>query len=197
MNDRVFTQANLVLTGRLWDNKEKGLDTLAPRTSIEKDDVEKLFWEYFPKCLGDKIDTEILLHKVFWDIMYYTGCRGKEGLRRLSKNSFSIKKSHTGTEYIEITFNEKTKKNQGDTLSTVANALHNDHHVITEMRNSPLCPVSSFKMYLDLLNPDSTAFFQHPNKSKNWIHKRSHWEESIRWRDERNFQEGSSKQNVH
>ena len=166
MNDRIFTQANLVLTGRLRDNKDKGLDTSAAKTSLKKDDVEKLFCEYFPKCLGDNIDTEILLHKVFWDIMYYTGRRGKEGLRKLSKNSFALKRSPSGDEYIEITFNEKTKKNQGDSLSTAANALHNNHHVITEIHNSPLCPVSSFKMYLDLLNPESTAFFQHPNKAK-------------------------------
>ena len=105
MNDRVFTQANLVLTGRLRDNKEKGLDVSAAKTSIEKHDVEKLFREYFPKCLGDEVNTEILLHKVFWDIMYYTGRRGKEGLRKLSKSSFAVKMSPTGAEFIEITFN--------------------------------------------------------------------------------------------
>ena len=162
MNDRIFTQANLVLTGQLRDNKEKGLDTAAPRNSIEKEDVERLFKEYFSKCVRDKIDTEILLHKVFWDIMYYRGRRGKEGLRKLSKKFFVIKKAPSGDEFIEITFNEKTKKNQGDSLSTAANTLHNDHHVITEIKRPPLCPVSSFKMYLDMLNPDCTAFFQYP-----------------------------------
>ena len=45
------------------------------------------------------------------------------------------------------------------------NALHNDHQVITEL-NSPLCPVESYKRYLNLLNPAITAFFQKPNKSK-------------------------------
>ena len=51
-------------------------------------------------------------------------------------------------------------------MSASTNALHNDHHVTTEINNSILCPVSSFKMYLDLLNPANTAFFQHPNKRK-------------------------------
>ena len=51
-------------------------------------------------------------------------------------------------------------------MSAKSNMLHNDHHIITEIKNSSLCPVSSFKMYLDLLNPDSTAFFQYPNKKK-------------------------------
>ena len=92
MKDRVFTQANLVLTGRLRHNKDKGLDTASPRTSIEKEDVQGLFTEYFPKCFRDQVDTEILLHKFFWDIMHYTGNRGKEGLRKVSKRSFVIKK---------------------------------------------------------------------------------------------------------
>ena len=166
MNDRIFTQANLVLTGRMRHNKDKGLDTTTPRIALEKEHLEKLFTEYFPKAVGDTINTEVLLHKVFFDIMYYTGQRGKEGLRKLSKNSFQIKNGPNGEQYIEITFNEKTKKNQGDAMSAKSNMLHNDHHIITEIKNSPLCPVSSFEMYLDLLNPDSTAFFQYPNKKK-------------------------------
>ena len=77
MNDRIFTQANLVLTGRMRDNKDKGLDTTTPRIALEKEDLEKLFTEYFPKTVGDTINTEVSLHKVFFDIMYYTGWRGK------------------------------------------------------------------------------------------------------------------------
>ena len=87
--------------------------------------------------------------------MCYTGC-----LRKLSKTSFVIKKGPSDEEFIEITFNEKIKKNQGDSLSAINNALHNGHHVITEIPDSILCPVKSFKMYLELLNTDSTAFFQ-------------------------------------
>ena len=62
--------------------------------------------------------------------MYYTGRRGKEGLRNLCKSSFKVDKTADGKEFIEITFNEKTKKNQGDSMSTSVNALHNDHHII-------------------------------------------------------------------
>ena len=70
MNDRIFTKANLVFNGRLRDNKEKGLDKSSPRSSLEKSDLERLFKEYFLKSLGDQINTEVLLHKVFFDIMY-------------------------------------------------------------------------------------------------------------------------------
>ena len=103
---------------------------------------------------------------VFFGLMYYTGRRGKEGLRNLSKDSFTIKRNANGKEYIEINFNKKTKRNQGDSLSGGTNALHNDHHVITEIEGSPLCPVQSYKKYLDLLNPDINAICQYPNKNK-------------------------------
>ena len=98
--------------------------------------------------------------------MYYTGHRGKEGLCNMSKDSFVVKQNANGKEFIDITFNERTKKNQGNSMSTSTNALHNDHHFITEISNSILCAVSSFKMYLGLLNPANNAFFQHPNKRK-------------------------------
>ena len=165
MNDCVFTQANLVFTGRLRDNKDKGLDVSTPRIALEKEDMEKLFNEYFPKAAADKIDTEVLLHKIFFDIMYYTGRRGKEGLRNLNKESFIVKTAPDGKQFIEITFNEKSKKNQGDSLSSAANALHNDHHVITSIPNSPLCPVDSFNKYINLLNAQNKAFFQKPNNA--------------------------------
>lgn len=86
MNDHVFTQSNLVLTGHLRDNKEKGLDTAIPRSPMEKEDIEKLFSEYFVQVVTDTLNTEVLMHKVFFDIMYYTSRRDKEGLRNLSKS---------------------------------------------------------------------------------------------------------------
>ena len=98
--------------------------------------------------------------------MYYTGYRGKEGLRNLSKDSFVVNRSADGNEFIEITFNEKTKETQGDSISVALNALHNDHHVITTMNDSNLCPVEFYKRYVYLLNPAINGFFQYPNKEK-------------------------------
>ena len=110
------------------------------------------------------MNTQVLVHKVFFDIVYYTGRRAKEGLRELSKNSFDVKIGSDGLEYIEITFNEKTKKNQGGDNSSSKRALHDDHHIISQMPENPLCPVKLFKTYLSLLNHHEPAFFQYPNK---------------------------------
>ena len=70
-------------------------------------------------------------------------------------------------EYVEITFNEKTKKNQGSDNSTSKRALHDNHHIISAMPGNELCPVESFKCYLTLLNHEQSAFFQYPNKKLN------------------------------
>ena len=56
-------------------------------------------------------------------------------------------------------------------MSASLNALHNDHHIISAMPNSSLCPVKSYKRYLNLLHPDIDAFFQYPNKSRKGFNK--------------------------
>ena len=166
MNDAPFLPANKVFSGRMRDNKEKGYDVSQPRESIDQEDMRTLFNDYF-KAGVQNMNTQVLLHKVFFDIVHYTGHHAKEGLRELSKKSFDIKTGSDGLEYVEITFNEKTKKNQGSDNSTSKRALHDNHHIISAMPGNILCPVESFKCYLALLNHEENSFFQYPNKKLN------------------------------
>ena len=147
------------------ENKELGLDVSKPRDSIDQEDMNKLFEQYFKPGIERK-DTHVLLQKVFFDIVYYTGRRAKEGLHQLDKKSFEVKTGSDDMEYIEITFNEKTKKNQGADTSTSSRALHDNHHIISALPGNTLCPVESFKTYISLLNHNETAFFQYPNKDR-------------------------------
>ena len=57
------------------DNKEKGYDVIY---MIDQEDMRKLFSECFKKAVTT-MNTQVLMHKVFFDIMYYTGRRAKEG----------------------------------------------------------------------------------------------------------------------
>ena len=166
MHNEVFQNANQVFKGQLRRNKNEGKDKSKPRSDIAQQDLDKLYDDYFTPGLAAG-NTEVLLHKVFFDIMYFTGRRGKEGLRNLTKNSFAIKRNPDGSDYIEVTFNETTKKNQGDTVSSAAEGLHNNHAIITEQEGDVRCPVNSFRHYLDNLNSKCDAFFQYPNKDKN------------------------------
>ena len=130
-----------------------------------------LYDDYFIPGL-ERGDTEVLLHKVFFDIMFHTARRGKEGLHNLDKDSFVLKKSADNREYIEITFNEVTKKNQGDNTSSGADSLHNNHTIIVAQEGSVKCPVNSFKHYVSNMHPECNAFFQYPNESKTGYDKK-------------------------
>ena len=54
MNDPQFLPANKVFTGQMRDNKEKGLDVSKPRQSIDQEDLQKLFNNYFKKAVETK-----------------------------------------------------------------------------------------------------------------------------------------------
>ena len=149
MHNDVFQNANQVFKGQPRRSKNEGRDTSKPHSDMAPHDLEKLYNCYFTPGLHAG-NTEILMHKVFIDIMYHTGRRAKEGLGSLTKNSFDLKLTPEGKEYTEINFNETTKKNQGDNTSSAAEILHNNHAIIVEQEGDPYC----------------TAFFQHPVKNK-------------------------------
>ena len=90
----------------------------------------------------------------------------------MDKNSFEIKTGSDGLDYIELTFNKKSKKNQGDQNLSGQDALHNDHHIISAQPDNILCPVKSFKKYISLLHPDIDIFFQYPSKNKKCYDKK-------------------------
>ena len=76
-----------------------------------------------------------------------------------------MKSGPDGNEYIKMTFNEKTKKNQGEATSASVNALHNDKNIIAA-QGGDLCPIKTFKTYMNLLHKDVNAFFQYPSDDK-------------------------------
>ena len=107
---------------------------------------------------------------MYFEIAYFLGKRGQEGLRQLTKTSFIIKTNPQGKEYIEMTFNESTKKSQGDDINEM-----NDQPIILSQPNKASCPVKSFKLYLSKLT-DIPDFFQKPNPyykrpTDAWFHK--------------------------
>ena len=90
MHNEVFQNANQVFKGQLRRHKNEGKDVSKRRTDIAPHDLDKLYDKYFTPGLSNG-DTEILMQKVFFDLMYFTGRRGKEGLRSLTKKSFDLK----------------------------------------------------------------------------------------------------------
>ena len=81
----------------------------------------------------------------------------KEGLRELKKSGFKFKVNADGREYIELAYNQASKKEQGDEYNEI-----NDNPTILPQPNKVTCPVKSFKLYLSKLTKIE-AFFQQPN----------------------------------
>lgn len=165
MRHDAFQNANKVFVGVLRTNKKLGLDIRKPKVPISKKDLEKLYEGFLIPGLANE-DTQILQYKVFVDIVYIMGRRAKEGLRELQKDWFAIKMDHEGTEYVEITVNEKTKKNQGNNLSAQATWIHDENNPMFAIPGDIRCPVNSFRQYMQRLNPKINDFFQRPSKDR-------------------------------
>ena len=103
---------------------------------------------------------------MYFDITYYLGKRGVEGLRFMRKDSFEIKQNIQGHEYMQLKYYGATKKSDGTNCNEI-----NDGQIILSQANSPnKCPVRSFKFYLTKLT-SIDALFQQPNPN---IHKTRH-----------------------
>ena len=111
-------------------------------------------------------DPETLMHKVLKDIVFYTGRRGREGLRKLTVNSFREKTNEQGHKYMVLTHNETKQKKQGDESGS---RLHNSEHrpVIMQQSHLPRCPVLSYEKHLSHLKPSVKHLFQQPKRRVN------------------------------
>lgn len=165
MHNAAFQNANKVLVGVLRENKKQGLDVRKPKSAITKSDLEKVYENFLIPGL-EKGDVKILQLKVFFDLVYLMGRRGREGLRKLQKDWFAIKQDEEGNEYVEIVVNEVTKKNQGDVMSARKCMIDDDSNPMFAQPGSDRCPVNSFHHCISLLNPKINDFFQHVNVKK-------------------------------
>ena len=157
-----------IFTGNLRDQKEKGLDKSRRRPPLSQTHVKQIYNNYFIPHYDN--DPRCLQHKVYFDIAYFLGKIAKEGLRALTKDSFSIKTNDEGREYLELSYNEATKKSQGDD-----NYEMNNQPIILSQTENAKCPVKSYKLYVSKLT-DLKAFFQKPNPyfkkiTDPWYHK--------------------------
>ena len=77
-----------------------------------------------------------------------------------------MKTSADDGEYIEITFNQTTKKNQGDEMLVKTNTMYNKQIIATQPEDPAHCPINSFKHYIINIHPDIDEFFQRPSRNR-------------------------------
>ena len=78
--------------------------------------------------------------------------RGQENLRQLKKTNFLVGKYSDGREIIQKCGDELTKNRREENDAQESGLIYET--------KTPRCPVNSFKLYLNALNPKIEAFFQ-------------------------------------
>ena len=149
----------LELPGNLCDVKDNGLDTSRCHQPISQTDLDTIYTNYFMPHFDN--DPRCLQHKIYFDIAFFLGKRGLEGLRKLTKNCFEL--TSDGKEYLELKFNESTKKSQGD-----ENREMNEQPILLAQPGKRCCPVNSFKLYKSKLT-HIDALFQTPNPNFKYL----------------------------
>ena len=155
-NDVAFKQANNVFKGQLKTLKIQGMDKTQHKSSISDSDLKTL-QQHFSQC---KHTPKCLQDKVLFDILFFFGRRGREGLRNFKTDSFVFQKDGSEREYATLSYNE-FDKNHAD-LSVESEET--DKRMYAQPGDDN-CPVASLKVYISHLNDKNAAFFQRPNNS--------------------------------
>lgn len=101
-----------------------------------------------------------LLNKVWYDIQFHFGRRGKEGNRDLRPDCFILKRDENGRRYFTMTWSEETE-NQTDPLER---SKANRRGFMYEQRGSPFCPVASLEKYLTKIPLGAKALYLQPRR---------------------------------
>lgn len=108
MKDPEFKAANKVFVGNIRKQKEDGLDTSKHYMPLSKEHLEQIYVNYFDPHWDNC--ARALQYKVYFNVSYFLGSCDSEGLRKLKKNSFEILKTPDSVEYLQVIYNESTKK---------------------------------------------------------------------------------------
>ncbi|MCP3929111.1 MAG: DUF3504 domain-containing protein, partial [Bacteroidetes bacterium] len=155
MNSANFSSSNRMLFAVIKDMKKDGLDKSQHYPAISEMDLAKI---KLPTSF-DLNDPAQLQEKVFFDIQYNFGRRGRENLRDLKRDAFLLGVDDSGREYIELSYNEKTKNHQHASDRNATKPRMYEHQLQS-------CPVTSLKRYLSKLEPQCDVLFTFPKVGK-------------------------------
>lgn len=154
IHDIEFTSSNISYAAQITNLKKNGLAKVEHYPPINADDMKKI---YESGVFNLKSPKGLQL-KVFFELVFYLCRRGEENLRNLTKAHFMVKKAPDGSKYIEKVIDELDKNHRSKDEAE-------EGGIIQERPEDPLCPVLSFELYIEKLNPKLDALFQRPKES--------------------------------
>ena len=154
-----FNLSKQMFKAKVTDLKKCGQGSTDHKSVITPSDMEML---NSLDCVGMSVSTPAgFQRRVWFNIMYYFCRRGRENLRSMTKETFSVKKDAEGSEYLTQCIDE-VDKNHGSEAKpdeTIGEGR------VYARENDPNCPVAAFKKYLSKLSPDIDALWQRPLES--------------------------------
>ena len=141
MDCQSFVQSNRMLFAVIKDIKKDGLDKSRHYPAINELDLAKVKES---KAFNQQ-DAKQLQEKVFFDLQYNFGRRGRENLKNFKKSTFLFKVDDSGREYVEMSFNEATKNHPNAESLNIKTRMYSHN----ELDN---CPIKSLRKYLSNLS---------------------------------------------
>lgn len=157
ITDRQFLTSNNMLKAKVSESISSGNAT-KHFAVIEAGDQEKLF-RYFDQSSPVKLQQEI-----WYNLIYYFGNRGREGIRELSKDDVSFTMDSDGKEYcfLNKTLSQKNVKSSLTKPSDFDNTKQSRMYA-DDLRSSS-CPVQAMKLYLSKIPSESKSLFPRPRQ---------------------------------
>ena len=153
IEDSQFKRSNEVFTAQLVHLKKIGLAKIDHKPPLSQHDLALLY----TSGVFAINKPSSLQKKVFFEVLFYLCRRGRENLRLLTKDSFKINDGEDGMRYVTLEKDELTKNHR-------VNDEQQEGGIMLET-GGVNCPVASFVLYLNCLNPKLEAFFQWPKSS--------------------------------
>ncbi|XP_062593498.1 uncharacterized protein LOC134254976 [Saccostrea cucullata] len=150
INDEAYKTSNEMFKAVLVKLKKDGVGESKQKEPITPEDLSKLYDTEF------STETPTALQKkTIFEYIYYFCNRGRENIRELQKEDFTISTDSTGREYVTVR-ERQTKNHRGDDLMDTSVKQGRMY----DRPGDPNCPVASFKKYLGKLHPNNPNFWQ-------------------------------------
>ena len=157
INNENFKPANDVFAAMLVKLKAEGKGATLHKEPIAKEDMIKIMSSSALDCSTPRG----LQNKVFVDIMIYLCNSGLENLRNMTKSHFIVQTDSTDLKFVSFCQDMQTKNHRGG----IDDGEISQGGRMYETAGNSLCPVRSFELYVQKLNPNCESFWQRPKAS--------------------------------
>ena len=123
---------------------------------------------YNHRYMDPSVDNFSLQRKVQFDIRFFFARRGSENMDKMRKTDFELTFDQRSETWFVKKVRDELTKNHRDREQIITGFM-------PENRDDPLCPVASFKKYIEHLNPENPYLWQKALESGNLKSDKNVW----------------------